>query len=578
MNRLDGLTVDLIATRIEELKTVFPEVFKDGKIDFNSLQNLLGESTEDFNKKYSFTWAGKADAEKLVQKRSTGTLIPCKKESVDFENTQNLYIEGDNLDVLKLLSGSYMNRIKTIYIDPPYNTGNDFVYNDGFADSIENYKKVIGETAKSNPETAGRYHTNWLNMMYPRLKLARILLRDDGVIFISIDDNEAHNLRKLCDEVFGEENFVEQIVWQKRTSPDARKKISAGHEYILIYAKNLNNFDDSFNILSLSEEDKEMYKNPDNDPRGPWVSSDFTAQGYRPNQKYKIVTPSGTEYSPPEGRCWKNIESVYLQQVAERRMWFGNDGKGVPRRKTYLSERSGKNIWTWWSNKEVGHTQEATQEVKKIFGVEAPIFDYPKPIRLIKRILQIATNPTDDHIILDFFSGSATTAHAVMQLNKEDNGNRRFILVQLPEPVDLESNAYKDGYENICEIGKERIRRVIMKLKDENKQQKISEEKTKIDLGFKVFRLDTSNLRKWNNTFTRDGEEIRNRVLDYYDNLLSGRTQLDMVYEIMIKCRRPLTSPIKEIEVNGVTAHIISHSEGGGKCHHTKILSACKIT
>jgi len=267
-----------------------------------------------------------------------------------------------------------------------------------------------------------------LNMIYPRLKVAKDLLCNDGVIFISIDDNEIKNIKSFCDEVFGEENFVEQIIWQKRTSPDARKKISAGHEYVLMYIKNSHFLDDALNLLSLSDKDRENFKNPDNDSRGPWVSSDFTVQGYRPNQMYNIITPGGIEYTPAEGRCWKNVESVYLQHVAEGRMWFGADGKCVPRRKTYLNERIGKNMWTWWPNNEVGHTQEATQEVKSIFGLEAPVFDFPKPSRLIKRMLQIATNPMDGDIILDFFSGSATTAHAVMQLNAEDGGNRKFII------------------------------------------------------------------------------------------------------------------------------------------------------
>ena len=439
-----------------------------------------------------------------------------------------------------------------IYIDPPYNTGNDFVYADDFADPLARYKEVTQQTTKSNPETMGRYHTNWLNMMYPRLRLAANLLRDDGVIFISIDDNEVDNLKKLCNEVFGEENFVAQFIWQKRTSPDARKKISSGHEYILMYCKSLDTLDSAISLLPLSEKDKESYKNPDNDVRGPWVSSDFTAQGYRPNQMYKITTPGGTEYYPPAGTCWKNVEEVYLQQAAEGRFWYGSDGKGMPRRKTYLAEKQGRNMWTWWPNSEVGHTQEATKEVKSLFSEQAAVFDFPKPTRLIKRMLSIGTK--DDDIVLDFFSGSATTAHAVMQLNAEDGGNRRFILVQLPEVCDEKSEAYKAGYKNICEIGKERIRRAGKKLTEtKDGQLSMDGEKTPLDIGFKVFKLDTSNMRLWDATPIADGDadELVERMNQMVRRIKPERSDLDMVYEVMLKLGVPLTYPVQQLNING---------------------------
>ena len=326
-----------------------------------------------------------------------------------------------------------------VFIDPPYNTGNEgWVYNDNVNDP--KIKKWLGEVGGKEGEDLTR-HDKWLCMMYPRLKLLQKLLADDGVIFISIDDNEQSNLRLICDEIFGANNFVESIVWQKRTSPDARKKLSSGHEYILIYAKNSQN--DCFNLLDIEGKDAAKFKNPDNDPRGPWVSSDFTAQGWRPNQMYEITTPSGMKMLPPEGRCWRHLESVYKELLAEGRLWFGADGCGVPRKKTYLNEREGKGTWTWWTNTEVGHTQEATQEVAAILG--KAVFDYPKPVRLLQRIFKLAASPNS--IILDSFAGSGTTAHAVLNMNKADGGHRKFILVEMMD--------YADS------ITAERVKRVI---------------------------------------------------------------------------------------------------------------------
>jgi len=555
---MDGLSKDLESRELEKLRAVFPQCFTEGRLDIDKLLNLCGQYIDDDFEKYEFKWKGKAECLKLAQRRSPATLRPCPEESVDFESSKNLYIEGDNLEVLKLLQASYYRQVKMIYIDPPYNTGHDFIYEDDFKDSLARYKEVTSQTSKSNPESMGRFHTNWLNMMYPRLRLAAGLLRDDGVIFISIDDHEVHNLRKLCDEVFGEEHFIEQIVWQKRTSPDARKIISAGHEYVLAYAKNISRMEEALKLLPLSDNDASGFKNPDNDPRGPWVSSDFTAQGYRPNQVYKITTPGGAEYSPASGRCWKNVESVFRQQVAEGRMWFGADGKGVPRRKTYLAERPGKNLWTWWPNKEVGHTQEATQELKDIFSDEAGVFDFPKPTRLIKRMVQTATKSSGHDIVFDFFSGSATTAQAVMQVNAEDGGNRRFIMIQLPELTK------SDKFKNICEIGKERIRRAGQKIKKE-----LAEAEPKLDfdgpaqpepdIGFKVFKLDSSNLEIWDPSPVKDEqlsllEERLNRMTD---RAKPGRSALDLVYEIMLKQGLPLTESVRVLDIEGYSVYSI---------------------
>jgi adenine-specific DNA-methyltransferase len=557
MNKMDGKSLDLTVENIARLKALFPEAVTEGKIDFDVLKSLLGGEIENRQEYYKFTWNGKEAARQYARQRSMGTLRPCSEESVGADGTpgkfdsENLYIEGDNLEVLKLLQGGYHNAVKMIYIDPPYNTGKDFVYPDNFHDSISNYKALTGQTddeglaTRANPETSGRYHTDWLNMMYPRLILARNLLTDDGVVFISIDDSEIDNLKKLCNEVFGEENFVANIVWQKRTSPDARKIISAGHEYLLMFSKNIDHVNSALNLLDLSEEDRKAFKNPDNDPRGPWVSSDFTAQGYRPNQMYTITTPGGAVYTPPAGHCWKNLEPLYLQQVAEGRFWFGADGKSVPRRKTYLSERQGKNLWTWWPNSEVGHTQEATQEIKLLFD-EKTVFDFPKPVRLLARTLQLASKNND--IVLDFFAGTSTLAHAVMQLNAEDGGHRHFIMVQLPEPCAEDTEAAKAGYKNICEIGKERIRRAAKKIREEKPLLAQTQ-----DMGFKVFKLDTSNLLPWN----PNPEKLAEDLFAAVNNVLTGRTTQDLLYEILLKCNLPLTLPIEEKKVGDNTVYIV---------------------
>ena len=360
----------------------------------------------------------------------------------DGSDSGNMIIHGDNLIALKSLLPQYEGRVKCIYIDPPYNTGNEnWVYNDNVNDP--RIKKWLGDVVGKEGEDLSR-HDKWLCMMYPRLKLLHRLLSDNGVIFISIDDNQLYELKLICNEIFGQTNFVANAVWQKRTSPDMRKRVSTGHEYVLIFAKNIELLDESINTLALSADDEARFKNPDNDPKGPWTSTDYTAQGYRPNQMYTITTPGGAQYTPSDGHCWKNVEEVYLEQLAEGRFWFGADGNGMPRRKTYLSERSGKNMWTWWPNSEVGHTQEATQEATAIFGSKT-VFDYPKPVRLIQRIIQVATDK--DSIVLDSFAGSGTTAHAVLNMNKADGGNRKFILIEMMDDADS--------------ITAERVRRVV---------------------------------------------------------------------------------------------------------------------
>ena len=566
MHSLDG-----VQRNIELIGELFPnaitEVKRDGKvehaIDFDVLRQELSDSiVEGREERYQFTWPDKKKAMLAANAPITATLRPVVADSVGKDGTpggfdsENLYIEGDNLEVLKLLQETYLGKVKMIYIDPPYNTGNDFVYEDDFAQSAAYYMDNSGQYDEegnrlvTNTESNGRFHTDWLNMIYPRLKLAKDLLADNGAIFISIDENEMDNLRKICDDVFGESNFIGQFIWQRRTSPDMRKLVSTAHDYIVTYGKNTGNLSNTINKVRLTEKDAANYSNPDNDPRGPWASSDFTAQGFRPNQMYEIKTPGGAKYTPPEGRCWKNIESEFLKQCEEGRMWFGKDGMGIPRRKTYLSEREGKNVWTWWPNSEVGHSQEATQEVKNLFDGHA-YFDYPKPVRLLKKIIQIGTH--DDSIVLDFFSGSATTAHAMIQLNTEDNGHRKFILVQLPEKTDEESEAYKAGYKNICEIGKERIRRAGKQiLSAGGGQLEMSETQpepgTPVDVGFRCLRLDSSNME---NVYYTPEEISQQDMFSLVDNVKSDRTPEDLLFQVMLDLGVLLSSPIEVKEIAG---------------------------
>ena len=557
MHSLDGVqrNIDLIGKLFPNAIT---EVKRNGKvehaIDFDVLRQELSDSiVEGREERYQFTWPDKKKAMLAANAPITATLRPVVADSVGKDGTpggfdsENLYIEGDNLEVLKLLQETYLGKVKMIYIDPPYNTGNDFVYEDDFAQSAAYYMDNSGQYDEegnrlvTNTESNGRFHTDWLNMIYPRLKLAKDLLADNGAIFISIDENEMDNLRKICDDIFGESNFIGQFIWQRRTSPDMRKLVSTAHDYIVTYGKNTGNLSNTINKVRLTEKDAANYSNPDNDPRGPWASSDFTAQGFRPNQMYEITTPGGAKYTPPEGRCWKNIESEFLKQCEEGRMWFGKDGMGIPRRKTYLSEREGKNVWTWWPNSEVGHSQEATQEVKNLFDGHA-YFDYPKPVRLLKKIIQIGTH--DDSIVLDFFSGSATTAHAMIQLNTEDNGHRKFILVQLPEMTAIDSDAYKAGYKNICEIGKERIRRAGRKIKEDAGLTAPAD----LDIGFRCLRLDESNMKPVYYTPDEVGQQD---LFSLVDNVKSDRTPEDLLFQVMLDLGVLLSSPIEVKEIAG---------------------------
>ena len=554
INKIDGQSMDLVKENVEKLKELFPSIVKEDKIDFDELELLLGENINRNNEQYSFTWNGKTEATKLAQKRSTGTLRPCKEESKDWDNTQNLYIEGDNLEVLRLLQASYNSRIKMIYIDPPYNTGHDFVYKDNFEDNIKNYKEQTGQAAKSNADTDGRYHTNWLNMMYPRLKLARNLLTDDGVIFISIDDKEVANLIKICNEIFGEGNFLNDIVWNSTKSVTNTALISVAHNHTLVYFKKKQYYIENREFFRLIDSG-EGFENPDNDPRGPWKADPFQVGGWRPNQQYEIINPkTGSIYKPNPGCSWKNDYNKYLELVKDNRIVFGKTGEGGPQRKRFIWEASerGKVSTTLWTDVET--TTNGTQQIKKLFNDKAP-FSNPKPIGLIKRILELGSDKNS--IVIDFFSGSSTTAHAVMEMNL-DGKNRKFIMVQFPENLDKSlEEATNDNKQTILnaievcdeinvphaltEVAKERIRRAGEKIKEENPDKQI-------DIGFKVFKLDSSNLKKWDNTPTKDIDVIQDRIQTSMDYIKEDRTELDLVYEVMLKYGIDLTLPITKTQ------------------------------
>jgi len=543
---VDSKSMDIVAGNISKLKELFPEAFTEGKVDFDVLKEVLGNYIDGREERYSFTWNGKNKARMLAQTPSTGTLRPCKEESVDWVSTQNLFIEGDNLEVLKLLQKSYHKKVKMIYIDPPYNTGKDFVYKDNFRDNIKNYKEITGQVdgegrnLSNNPETNGRYHTDWLNMIYPRLKLARNLLKDDGIIFISIDDGEVSNLRKICDEIFGEENFIANFLWEKRITRENRKIVSNRHDHVLCYCRNASLSERVIGLLPMDDEAISRYKNPDNDPRGVWTSVPAIAQAGHgtKNQFYTLTTPSGREVDPPSGSCWRYTYQKMQEAISDNRIWFGSDGDGVPRIKKFLNEgQQGLTIESMWWAKNVGNNDSAKRELTKLFDGKA-VFDTPKPSSLINQMLQVSTD--ERSIVLDFFSGTAPTAQAVMQLNVKDRGQRKFVMIQLPELTSDDSEAFKAGYKTIAEIGKERIRRAAAKIKEENSDYKG-------DLGFKVFKLDSTNIKPWELDFDLTKQDLEDQI----SNIKHGREEEDVLFEVLLKYGLDLTLPINEHSVAG---------------------------
>ena len=566
MEKLKMQSLDVIGSNIKKIQQLFPNCVterlgKDGKpelaIDFEKLQaelsnEIIGEGEE----RYQFTWPDKRAANRLANTPTTMTLRPCREESVDFDHTQNLYIEGDNLDVLKALRETYLGKVKMIYIDPPYNTGNDFVYNDNFAQSRSEFEETSGlfdeegnqtiDPMQRNAESNGRFHTDWLNMIYPRLKVARDLLSDDGVIFISIDDNEQKNLKNVCDEIFGQSNFIAQLVWERAYSPkNDAKYISNSHDYILLYARNIENF--VIGRLPRTEEANARYSNPDNDARGVWKASDMSVKTYNAACDYPITTPSGKIVEPPAGRCWRLSKNAFFERLQDNRIWFGPKGDSTPAIKRFLSELKyeGMAPTSLLFYKEVGHSQEGAQEVVSLFG-DKGVFDGPKPVRLLQRLITLA-NLHDDSIVLDFFSGSATTAHALMKVNAEKQTNCKFILIQLPEKVSETKKG--QGYKNICEIGKERIRRAGKKIKEENKDKEGIE---KLDTGFRVLKLDSSNM----NDVYYTPEDFDKHTL-FSENVKSGRTPEDLLFQVMLDLGIELSAKIESRQIAGKTVYLV---------------------
>ena len=523
-------------------------------IDFEKLkQNLSDSVMSERAERYQFTWPDKSKAILLANSPINATLRPCREDSVDFDNTQNLYIEGDNLDVLKCLKETYLHKVKMIYIDPPYNTGNDFVYEDDFAQSSEEYLANSGQFDEqgnrmfTNAESNGRFHTDWLNMIYPRLKVARDLLTDDGVIFISIDDNEVENLRKVCDEVFGEQNFIATLIWERAFAPkNDAKFISSSHDYIVMCAKRIENF--KIGRLERTQEANARYSNPDNDPRGVWTSGDMLVKTYNKSCDYPITTPSGKIVNPVPGRCWRFSEESFLEKVKDNRIWFGPEGNGVPRVKRFLSELKfeGMAPTSILFHKEVGHSQEGSKEVTALFG-DKGVFDGPKPVRLLQRLLTLA-NLDDNSIILDFFSGSASTAHAVMKMNAEKQKHCPFIMVQLPEHISEKKK--EQGYETACEIGKERIRRAGKKIKEESPLTTQD-----LDTGFRVLKLDSTNMQ---DIYYSPKDISQADLFSQVDNVKPDRTGEDLLFQVMLELGATLDSKIETTTVAGKTIYNVA--------------------
>jgi adenine-specific DNA-methyltransferase len=567
-------SIDIVAENIEQLMSLFPEAVTEGKLDFDVLKQLLGGAVDDREEKYGLNWHGKRRARQLALTPSNGTLRPCPDESVDWDKTQNLMIEGDNLEVLKLLQKSYAGKVKLIYIDPPYNTGKDFVYPDDFRDNIRNYQMLTGQVESdgrrvtSNSESSGRFHTDWLNMLYPRLKLARVLLESAGVIFITIDDTEVANLRMICDDIFGPENFVANVVWQKKFAVSADDPgIGSMHDHILVYQKSS---DFVRGLLPRTEQQTARYTNSDNDPRGPWASDNYVSnksKDERPTLWYPIKHPkTGADVWPDEHAVWRYSREKHLLMEAEDRLYWGPDQSyKKPRLKRFLGEiQDGIVPPSWWTFQECGHNDEAQKETASLMGPK--VFSTPKPIRLIDRMLTIAGSRNG--IVVDFFAGSGATGHAVMARNTLDDGNRRFILVQLPEPLNEDDNNQRIAAQfcveqklasNIAELTKERLRRAAKAIYNEKPL-------FKGDLGFRVFKLDSSNINAWD----PDRENLDQALLDSMEHVKPDRSDDDVLYELLLKLGLDLCVPIEQKTI----ARKVVHSIGAGAlivCLATKI-------
>lgn len=533
----EAKSLDITQQNIEQLKQLFPDVFSENKIDFEALRAVLGEEVDDSEERYNFTWNGKTKARQIAQTPSTGTLRPCKEESVNWDTTENLFIEGDNLEVLKLLQKSYHKQVKLIFIDPPYNTGNEFIYEDTFKDSISNYLEVTrqvddnGKRLNANVETSGRYHSAWLNMMYPRLKLARNLLADDGIIFIAIDDNELANLRKIGDEIWGEDNFIANITWKHtQQSKNDEPYFSRQYNSLIVYRK-------SASLTKLrfprTEEDNRNYSNPDNDPKGKWRSGDVRSPSLRPTLKYNIETPNGNVITPPE-KGWRWSEAELKKKILEGEIVFNEAQTGI-KRKIYLYKQEGRTPENLWNGDLYGTTRQANNEIKDLFN-NLTVFDTPKPSQLISRILQLFD---DEALVLDFFAGSGTTGHAVYETNEKHSKNFKFILVQLPEQCDEQSIAYKNGYAKISDITRNRLKLVINRLKTTQ--------------GFKFFKLDETNIRPWDANF----DNLELVLQQAAESIKEGRSSEDVLYEIFLKYGYDLTTPVETEIVNGKQVFVV---------------------
>lgn len=552
---LDLRSHDVAEERRQELLRLFPEVRTEGgKLDFERLKLALGETVDAGKERYGMTWPGKADCFRAIQSPSLGTLRPSREESVDFDSTENLIIEGDNLEVLKLLQKSYLGKVKLIYIDPPYNTGKDFIYPDNYSESLQTYLEYTGQVDaegrkfRTNADTDGRFHSKWLNMMYPRLYVARNLLRQDGVMFVTIDDTEHDNLRKACSEIFGEENFVANVVWEKKyAKQNDATWLSTSHDHILVFARDKSVWRP--NTLTRTQAQLRGYANPDNDPRGLWQSVVYTCnktKEERPNLYYPIKHPTtGVEVWPSATRVWGYEKPTHERNVAEGRLWWGAKGDlEKPRLKVFLSE-VGEGVVpdTLWLRSDVGDNQDAKRILVEL--LPAASFETPKPPSLIARMLALATAPQADDIVLDFFAGSGTTAQAVLEQNATDRGNRKFLLVQLPEP------ASRGEFSTLAEVTKERVRRVIQKMNDEDASKLALDGGAKPDRGFRVFKLAESNFTTWDAEQPKDAEALGKQLELHVEHLRDGRTQDDQLYEILLKSGYPLTTAVETIELAG---------------------------
>jgi len=564
MEKLKMHSKDLSQDNLAKIQAAFPNCVTERKnaqgqielaIDFDLLrQELSANIVEGPQERYRLDWPGKREAMLTANAPIAKTLRPAREESVNFDDTENLFIEGDNLDALKLLQETYLGKVKMIYIDPPYNTGNDFVYEDDFAENTEeflqrsNQKDEQGNRLVSNSESNGRFHSDWLSMMLSRLKLARNLLTEDGVIFISIDDGEQASLKKLCDEVFGGDSFLSSITWKKRSSPDARATIGSVHDWILCYLKNSSSPKEAISKMPLSDVRKRAFTNPDNDPRGPWASVDMTGMIGRATKEqfFEVISPSGRIITPPEGRSWGIAPATFQNLLADNRIWFGVTGDNVPRMKRFLGESEGQVVPSIWDMSEVGSNDQASKEIVEIFGV-SKLFDTPKPTRLVKRMLEIGTQADD--IVLDFFAGSSTTAHAVMQLNAEDGGNRKFIMVQLPEAVDEKHEAYKAGYKTIAEISKERIRRAGAQILEGDCHEDWNK-----DIGFRVLKVDTSNMQ---DVYYQPQQLDQNDLFASVDNIKPDRSSEDLLFQVLLDWGVDLTLPIRRESMQGKDVFIV---------------------